>query len=305
MSIQNIDNPHRLRYYAEVFISPSHACHIRYIVFTIITHIPAVDLYARLCYTERMGFKHSHSLGQNFLSDGNLLAAIAADAELSADDTAVEVGAGMGALTVKLASTGARVFAFEIDSRLEEYLRPLEATYPRLTVTFADFMKCEPDFGGDYKAIANLPYYITTPVLFRFLDDPHCLSVTVMVQKEVAERMIAPPGGKDYGALSVAAQLAGDVRITRRVGRHMFDPPPNVDSAVVRIRKTGQTDESVKRLVRAAFSMRRKTLVNCLSGAGYGKDNVLSALSALGLDPAVRGERLTPPQFVRLAGLLS
>lgn len=251
-----------------------------------------------------MEFRHSHSLGQNFLSDGNLLAAIAADAELSAGDTAVEVGAGMGALTAKLAATGARVFAFEIDGRLEEYLRPLETAYPRLTVTFADFMKCDLDFGGDYKAVANLPYYITTPVLFRFLDDPHCLSVTVMVQKEVAERMTAPPGGKDYGALSVAAQLAGEVRITRRVGRHMFNPPPNVDSAVVHIVKTNVPDENVKKLVRAAFSMRRKTLVNCLSGAGYDKNKVLTALSALGLEPAVRGERLTPFQFVRLTALL-
>ncbi len=252
-----------------------------------------------------MAFRHSHSLGQNFLSDGNLLSAIAADAELSAGDTAVEVGAGMGALTLRLALTGARVCAYEIDERLKEYLLPLEQAHPNVTVTFGDFMKCDLPPEVSYKAVANLPYYITTPVLFRFLDDPRCSSVTVMVQQEVAERMIAPPGGKDYGALSVAAQLSGGVRITRRVGRHMFDPPPNVDSAVVHIRKDRPpVSESVKKLVRAAFSMRRKTLVNCLSSSGYPKADVTNALAALGLDPAVRGERLSPDDFVRLDEVL-
>lgn len=252
-----------------------------------------------------MAFRHSHSLGQNFLSDGNLLSAIAADAGLTADDSVVEVGAGMGALTVRLAETGARVFAYEIDARLEEYLRPLEKAHANVTVIFGDFMKSElPDI-GQYKAVANLPYYITTPVLFRFLDDPRCRSVTVMVQLEVAERMTAPPGGKEYGALSVAAQLAGSVRITRRVGRHMFVPPPNVDSAVVHLEKNDTpVEDDVKRLVRAAFSMRRKTLVNCLTGAGYEKAAVLAALSDMCLDASVRGERLSPAQFAELAARL-
>ena len=251
------------------------------------------------------GFRHSHSLGQNFLTDGNLLSAIASDSGLTADSIAVEVGAGMGALTEKLAETGARIYAYEIDTRLEEYLRPLENKYPNLTVILGDFMKSELPFGRSYRAVANLPYYITTPVLFRFLDDERCRSVTDMVQAEVAERIIAPPGGKDYGALSVAAQLAGKTRVTRKVGRHMFTPPPNVDSAVVHIEKTGEAVEGgVKRLVRAAFSMRRKTLVNCLTANGYGKTDVLSALAAEGLDPAVRGERLSPDTFARLAGRL-
>lgn len=252
-----------------------------------------------------MEFRHSHSLGQNFLSDGNLLSAIAADSGAGEGDTVVEVGAGMGALTVRLLDTGARVYAYEIDERLREYLAPIEEAHSRLTVVLADFMKCDLPFGGEYKAVANLPYYITTPVLFRFLDDERCRSITVMVQKEVAERMAAPPGGKDYGALSVASQLAGDVRVTRRVGRHMFDPPPNVDSAVVRITKRGApAGDNVKRLVRAAFSMRRKTLVNCLTSGGYDKRAVLSALGELGLEPAVRGERLSPAQFTALAEIL-
>lgn len=253
-------------------------------------------------------FRHSHSLGQNFLTDKNLLSAIAADAGVTARDSVIEVGAGMGALTVPLAESGARVYAFEIDERLREYLEPLEKKYANLKPVFGDFMKAdirEITGGTRYKAVANLPYYITTPVLFRFLEDPLCDGVTVMVQKEVAERITAKAGGKDYGALSVAAQMCGTPRITRTVGRNLFTPPPNVDSAVVNISLSpSRPDESVKRVVRAAFSMRRKTLVNCLTNAGYVKDRILSALDALSLPPDIRGERLAPMQFVRLAELL-
>ncbi len=252
-------------------------------------------------------FRHSHSLGQNFLTDRNLLSAIVADAGVSPTDTVIEVGAGQGALTRPLAETGARVIAFEIDKRLEDYLRPLEAQFPNLTVVFADFMKCDlAEFGADkFKAVANLPYYITTPVLFRFLEQSGCESVTVMVQKEVAERIVAPAGGKDYGVLSVSAQLVGKPRITRTVGRQMFTPPPNVDSAVVHIDvEQNRVDAQIAKVVRAAFAMRRKTLVNCLSSAGYDKTRINAAIASLGLDASVRGEKLTPDQFVRLSGLL-
>ncbi|MBQ7227382.1 MAG: ribosomal RNA small subunit methyltransferase A [Clostridia bacterium] len=253
------------------------------------------------------GFKHSHSLGQNFLTDKNLLSAIVADAGVTASDTVVEVGAGQGALTRPLAETGARVIAFEIDTRLEEYLRPLEEKYPNLTVIFGDFMKSAPELiSGRFKAVANLPYYITTPVLFRFLDDERCDSVTVMVQKEVAERIVASPGGKDYGVLSVSCNLAGKPKITRIVGRQMFTPPPNVDSAVVHIDvENPARSEKVSAVVKSAFAMRRKTLYNCLSSAGYDKAKITSALATLGLDPSVRGERLTPEQFVKLAEMIT
>ena len=254
-------------------------------------------------------FRHSHSLGQNFLTDRNLLAAIVSDAGVTDKDVVIEVGAGMGALTRPPAASGAHVTAFELDERLRDYLEPLEKEYANLEVRFGDFMKADIALaagGRRYKAVANLPYYITTPVLFRFLEDPMCDGVTVMVQKEVAERITAKAGGKDYGALSVAAQMSGEPRITRNVGRNLFTPPPNVDSAVVNIRLSPERpDAAVRRVVRAAFSMRRKTLVNCLTNAGYAKDKVLSALSALSLDPAVRGERLTPSQFIRLTELLS
>lgn len=252
-------------------------------------------------------FKHSKALGQNFLTDKNLLSAIVADAGVTAADTVIEVGAGQGALTEPLAKTGARIFSYEIDARLIGHLRGLEEQYPNLTVVNADIMKIA---DGDispvtpYKVVANLPYYITTPVLFKFIGKGASV-ITVMVQKEVADRIVAPPGGKDYGVLSVSCQLAGNVKITRKVGRNMFTPPPSVDSAVVRLDITSAPDGRVNRLVRAAFSMRRKTLVNCLCGSGYDKQKVLSALAALGFSPDIRGERLSPADFVKLSTLLS
>ena len=253
-----------------------------------------------------MTFKHSHSLGQNFLTDKNLLSAIVKDAGVTAEDNIIEVGAGQGALTRPLAESGANVLSFEIDNRLKEYLEPLMAEYNNLRVVFGDFMKEDlPDI--KYKAVANLPYYITTPVLFRFLDDPNCQSVTVMVQKEVAERIIAKEGGKDYGILSVSTQLIGSPKITRIVGRQLFTPPPNVDSAVVTIVKSDSAsiyDDNLKNLVKAAFSMRRKTLMNCLTSAGYNKAAISEALSEMGLNQAVRGEKLTPKQFIELSKLL-
>ncbi len=252
-------------------------------------------------------FRHSHSLGQNFISDGNLLEAIVGDAGVTQGDTVVEIGAGMGSLTRKLAETGAKVLSFELDERLKPYLTPLEEKYPNLRVEFMDFMKY--DLSGlranSFKAVANLPYYITTPVLFRLLEDDRLSSVTVMVQEEVADRIIARPGGKDYGVLSVSAQLSGSVRITRRVGREMFNPSPNVDSAVIRLDRSKRPDEKVLKLVRAAFSMRRKTLMNCLAKAGYEKTAVARGLNALSFPPDVRGERLSPEDFEKLAGLIN
>lgn len=249
-------------------------------------------------------FKHSHSLGQNFLTDTNLLAAIVQDAGVLSTDTVIEVGAGQGALTRPLAKTNAEVFSFEIDNRLTQYLSPIEAQYPNLHIIYGDFMKHDISLitKNRYKAVANLPYYITTPVLFKFLDDPNCISVTVMVQKEVAERIAAKPGGKDYGVLSVSAQLAGNPKITRIVGRQMFTPPPNVDSAVVKIEIINTNVPSkVKNVAKAAFAMRRKTLINCLASAGYDKETVLKSIAELGYPPDVRGERLSPQDFIKLS----
>lgn len=252
-------------------------------------------------------FKHSHSLGQNFLTDKNLLEAIVKDAGITRNDTVIEIGAGMGALTEPLVKTGARVISFEIDSRLKPFLSPLSSKYPNLEIIFSDFLKYdlkEIDVTS-FKAVANLPYYITTPVLFRLLDDDRLSSATVMVQEEVADRIVAKAGGKDYGILSVSIQLSGSPKIMRKVGRAMFSPQPNVDSTVVRVDiERKRADEKLLSLVRAAFSMRRKTLVNCLSKSGYEKTKIINSLSELGFDQSVRGEKLTPEDFKKLSTLL-
>lgn len=252
-----------------------------------------------------MKFNFSKRYGQNFLTDKNLLSAIVADSKAGADDTVVEVGAGAGALTVELAKAVKRVISYEIDTRLKDILSAGLAQSSNVEIVFEDILKAKVWENLDgYRVVANLPYYITTPILFYFLECSNPpKSMTVMVQEEVARRMTAEPGTPDYGALSVSIALRGTAVITRKVGRNMFVPPPNVDSAVVRIeldkaRDTDYTD--VTKVIRAAFGMRRKTLVNCLMTLGINKDTALGAVRACGLDDAVRGERLGRDDFVRL-----
>ena len=261
-------------------------------------------------------FRHSHSLGQNFLTDKNLLAAIVSDAGVSADDVVIEVGAGMGALTRPLAASGARVISYEVDDRLREYLEPLKREYANLELCFGDFMKediSKATGGARYKAVANLPYYITTPVLFRFLEDPLCDGVTVMVQKEVAERITAKAGGKDYGALSLAVQYYAEAKIIANVPQNCFIPRPNVGSAVIRLKahKNPPVEVGDKEymfsLIKAAFLQRRKTLSNALkneSSLGLSRDEVVNALKKMGLPEDVRGERLSLEEFAGLSDIL-
>lgn len=252
-------------------------------------------------------FKHNKSLGQNFLTDTNLLRAIVSDAEVTEEDTVVEVGAGAGALTIPLSQTAKRVISYEIDSRLIENLEEIADKMGNLTIKHIDIMKAEDsefDSYGKFKVVANLPYYITTPIIFKFLE-LNAQSITIMVQKEVADRIVAKSGGKDYGLLSIAVQLRGKATITRNVGRNLFTPPPNVDSAVVRIDIAHSTvDNKVMHLARSAFSMRRKTLVNCLNANGYDKAKVLTALDTLGFRADIRGEKLSPTDYVSLSHLL-
>ena len=258
------------------------------------------------------GFVFSKKYGQNFITDETLLKGIVDDAGVEKSDTVVEIGAGAGTLTRAIAEKAGRVIAFEIDRSLEPVLGATLGGYDNAEVIYDDVTKwTEAEFDAltdrEYKVVANLPYYITTPLLFMLLDRKKPpVSLTVMVQKEVAERICATEKKGDYGALSVSVGVRASANITRVVGREKFTPPPNVDSAVVRIDVRGETgakdDKTLFSLIRVAFAMKRKTLVNNLS-AGYGmtKEAAAKLLESVGLDPRVRAEELSVAKFIELS----
>lgn len=264
---------------------------------------------------KKEGFVFSKKYGQNFITDEKLLADIVADAEITSRDTVLEIGAGAGTLTRALAAGAGRVFAFEIDRSLETVLDKTLADFDNVEVIFDDITKwtsgeLDALVGTGYKVVANLPYYITTPLLFLFMDRANPpSSLTLMVQKEVAERICATEKKGDYGALSVSVAVRADAEITRIVPRDMFTPSPNVDSAVVRITLRGSTgakdDETLFDLIKKSFAMKRKTLVNNLS-AGYAvsKEEAGSWLSEAGIDAKARAEELSPARFIELADLI-
>ena len=264
------------------------------------------------------GFRFNKALGQNFIFDANLLAAIAADSGVGKADTVVEIGTGAGTLTAKLAERAARVFSFEVDERLKPVLDLTLRGIDNVEVVFRDIMKMRDgevqDVIGDveFSVVANLPYYITTPLIMRFIESALPVrSLTVMVQKEVADRLRAACGTADYSAVTVAVEMFGDAEVTRVVDRQMFRPAPNVDSAVVHIsRVPGRVAQEdavfVKRVVRAAFAMRRKTLANNLSAAfGMPKAKAAELITECGFSADVRGERLSLDDFVTLSKAIS
>ncbi len=260
-----------------------------------------------------VGFKFSKSLGQNFLSDTNLLDAIASDAEVESEDVVVEIGTGAGTLTRAIAKKAKKVFSFELDETLTKVLNLTLQGVENVEVIFKDVLKMSDEeilniVGGKFKVVANLPYYVTTPILMRFLDSSLPIeSLTIMVQKEVADRFVACPKTKDYGAITVAIQMCGSAKITRNVSRNMFMPAPNVDSAVVRIdvEKGKVADEDfakVKKLVKSAFAMRRKTLENNLSASfGISKVEAGERMTKAGIALMSRGEALSLADYVKLS----
>ena len=221
--------------------------------------------------------------GQNFISDKNLLNAICDDANLQQDDEVLEIGAGAGALTEAINAKCGRVVSYEIDKDLQPHLTSLKLANTKFV--FGDIMdfsieEIERQFEGRYKMIANLPYYITTPIIFKFLNGSKRIeSLTIMVQKEVAQRMVAK-SGKDYGVLSIMIDFYGDAQINRVVSRKMFYPQPNVDSAIVTVNiKDKHPDIDKKdfyKFIQTVFSMRRKTLKNNLTQGGYDKEKIAS-----------------------------
>lgn len=268
---------------------------------------------------QRHGFRFSKSMGQNFLTAAWVPQQIAAESGITAADGALEIGPGVGCLTAELAKTAGRVTAIELDERLRDVLAETLADFDNVSVVFADALKadlpavCAETLGNrPWKVCANLPYNVTTPLITAFLEAGCFESVTVMIQKEVAERLCAAPGTGEYGAFSVLVQWYAEPKLLFDVPPHCFVPQPKVTSAVVRMGRRAAPPASVDdeklffRTVRAAFAQRRKTLSNALRSAFSELDRaaIESAMEETGLPPGVRGETLSIAQFAALSNAL-
>ena len=248
-------------------------------------------------------------LGQNFLIDPNIVRKIVALAELSPNDHVLEIGPGRGILTEALSRTAGHVTAIEVDSRLHAYLETKQAELPNVELVCDDALAYPVEsLPMGTVVVANLPYYISTPLLFRLLDQRGRFPrMVLMLQDEVADRLVAQPGGSDYGVLSVMAQYAADITKAFRVSAQCFRPRPDVASAVVRLRmkertRLSQQEEVAFRvLVKAAFAHRRKTLVNSLRDEGYELHPVIETLQRLDIAPTRRAETFSVEEFLRLA----
>ncbi|HAV26770.1 MAG TPA: 16S rRNA (adenine(1518)-N(6)/adenine(1519)-N(6))-dimethyltransferase [Lachnospiraceae bacterium] len=271
---------------------------------------------------KKYGFSFRKKYGQNFLIDESVLEGIIDTAEITKDDFVLEIGPGIGTLTQYLATYAGRVCAVEIDRALLPILEDTLSGWDNVTVLNADILKTdiraiaeEENGGAPLKVCANLPYYITTPILMGLFESGAPFSqLTVMVQKEVAERMIAEPGSKTYGALSLAVRYYTDPEISFIVEPESFMPRPKVESAIVHMKRHSMPPVSVKDekmlfdVIRASFNERRKTLQNGIAnyaGFSYSKEQVGEALDKCGLERTVRGEKLSLEEFARLADVLS
>jgi len=263
-------------------------------------------------------FTFRKNYGQNFLIDSHVIDKIIAAAEIDKSTKVLEIGPGIGTLTQYLAEAAESVTAVEIDDKLIPILEKTLADYDNVNVIHGDILKQDIGaiFGGEpFKIVANLPYYITTPIIMNLLESRvPADSITVMIQKEVADRMKAEPGSKDYGALSLAVQYYADPYLAANVPPNCFMPRPNVGSAVIRLKRLEEPFVKVKderhmfKLIRAAFNQRRKTLANAVKnfeGLSYSREEVENALTSIGLDTRVRGEALGLQEFAALSDALS
>ncbi|MBO4846469.1 MAG: 16S rRNA (adenine(1518)-N(6)/adenine(1519)-N(6))-dimethyltransferase RsmA [Lachnospiraceae bacterium] len=269
---------------------------------------------------KKYNFSFQKKFGQNFLIDTHILEKIIEESHITKDDCVLEIGPGIGTMTQYLAENARHVVAVEIDKSLIPILEDTLSEYDNVTVLNADILKTdiqaicdEYNNGKPIKVVANLPYYITTPIIMGLFESHVPLkSITIMVQKEVAERMKEGPGSKDYGALSLAVQYYADPEIVAEVSPNCFIPKPNVGSAVIRLTRYEKPPVNVEdenfmfALIRASFNQRRKTLSNGISNAGLGisREQVTKALEQMELSPTVRGEALTLEQFANLSNIL-
>ncbi|KQU56856.1 16S rRNA (adenine(1518)-N(6)/adenine(1519)-N(6))-dimethyltransferase RsmA [Rossellomorea marisflavi] len=272
---------------------------------------------------EKHGFSFKKSLGQNFLIDPNILRNITDHAGLSKETAAIEIGPGIGALTEHLARTSGKVVAFEIDQRLIPILEDTLSPYDNVTIVNQDVLEAdvasiiETELAGyeDIMVVANLPYYVTTPIILKLLMERLPIrGICVMLQKEVGDRISARPGTKAYGSLSIAIQYYTEAEMVMTVPKSVFMPQPNVDSAVIRLTKRSvppvqvQDEDFLFTVSRASFAQRRKTILNNLTSqlpqGKEKKDLILEALSKAGVDPTRRGETLSIEEFGNLSDAL-
>ena len=271
---------------------------------------------------QKYNFNFQKRFGQNFLIDTHVLEKIIREAHITKDDVVLEIGPGIGTMTHYLCESASKVFAVEIDNTLIPILNDTLSEYDNVTIINEDILKVninklvEEECGNrPIKVVANLPYYITTPIIMSlFENDVNIDNITVMIQKEVAERIVSKPGTKDYGALTLAVNFYSTPEIVANVPPNCFMPRPNVSSAVIRMTKDVEPKVKVAdkellfKLIKASFLQRRKTLVNGIGNfkeLNITKDRVAEALKEMGLDENIRGERLSLSEFGELSDLLS
>lgn len=269
----------------------------------------------------KYSFAFQKKFGQNFLIDSNILENIVGAAEITKDDFVLEIGPGIGTMTQYLCEAAGHVVAVEIDKMLIPILEDTLSEYDNVEVINQDVLKVdikslaeEKNGGKPIKVVANLPYYITTPIIMGLFESGVPIeSITIMVQKEVAERMQTGPGSKDYGALSLAVQYYAEAKVMLTVSAQCFMPKPNVDSAVIKLTRHRMPAVEVRdeklmfQIIRASFNQRRKTLVNGLKNSPelkYSKEQIVGAITAIGKSENIRGEALTLEEFAALSNQL-
>ncbi|NLL30855.1 MAG: 16S rRNA (adenine(1518)-N(6)/adenine(1519)-N(6))-dimethyltransferase RsmA [Clostridiales bacterium] len=261
---------------------------------------------------KKYNFKFTKSLGQNFLIDDSVPRDIVNGAEVSEEDLVIEIGPGVGTLTAQLLNKAKRVVAIELDDKLIPILQKEIGNNPKFELIHKDALKVNFDeIIGDeekVKLVANLPYYVTTPIIVKLLKDKHKFqSLTIMIQKEVAERINAKPGNKDYGSLSLLVQYYCNTEIIRKVPPQCFIPRPKVDSIVIKLERLKEPRVKVQNeklffdIIRNSFNMRRKTLWNGVKNIGLSKEKLELAFERANIDPKRRGETLTIQEFAALA----
>lgn len=265
---------------------------------------------------KKYNFKFTKSLGQNFLVDQSVPRDIVDGADVGPEDLVIEIGPGVGTLTAQILKIAKKVVAIELDDTLIPILTEELGEYPNFTLIHNDALKVNFDeIIGDEKSVklvANLPYYVTTPIIVKLLKEKHKFkSLTIMIQKEVAERMNAEPGNKDYGALTLLVQYYCNTKIVRKVPPACFIPRPKVDSIVIRLDKLDEPKVKVDNeklffdIIRNSFNMRRKTLWNGVKSIGPAKEKLEAAFEKAGVDPKRRGETLSIQEFAALANCIN